>query len=63
MIPTLPNPHKPRRRVRFPGINTHAEMLGVSRVHLYFVLIGERRSPKLMDRYRALLRSEKGAAK
>ena len=34
-------------RVRFPGICTHAKRLRVSRIHLYFVLTGARRSPRI----------------
>ncbi len=52
-----------RRRVQFPGIATHAEALGVSRQHLYYVLSGARQSPQLAARYRALLRDEGGKAK
>ena len=36
-----------KRRVRFPGIVGHARSLGVSRIHLYFVLTGARRSPRV----------------
>ncbi|MBU4460038.1 MAG: hypothetical protein KJ579_05680 [Verrucomicrobia bacterium] len=35
------------RRARFPGICEAAERLGVGRVHLYFVLTGARRSPRI----------------
>jgi len=34
-------------RTRFPGICSAAVELGVSRQHLYFVLTGERRSPRI----------------
>jgi hypothetical protein len=43
-----------KRRTRFPGICTDAELLGVSREHLYRVLTGERESKSLLERYRAL---------
>ena len=36
-----------RGPTEFPGIVEHARKLGVSRIHLYFVLIGERRSPRI----------------
>lgn len=36
-----------KRRSRFPGICLHAQRLGVSRIHLYYVLIGERKSPRI----------------
>jgi len=36
-----------RKIIRFPGIVEHARHLGVSRIHLYFVLTGERRSPRI----------------
>lgn len=36
-----------RGRTRFPGIVEHARALGVSRIHLYFVLTGVRRSPRI----------------
>ena len=38
----------------FRGIGADAKKLRVTRVHLWFVLIGERESPKLLERYRAL---------
>jgi hypothetical protein len=39
---------KPRKRsVRFSGICDHAKVLGVSRIHLYYVLTGVRRSPRI----------------
>lgn len=37
----------PNKRTRFPGIVRAAKGLGVSRIHLYYVLIGERRSPRI----------------
>jgi hypothetical protein len=39
---------------RFPGICAAARALGVTRHHLYFVLLGDRQSPVLLARYRAL---------
>ena len=33
--------------MRFPGICKVAADLGVSRIHLYFVLNGDRRSPRI----------------
>jgi len=38
------NKHK---RVRYPGIVAAARELGVSRIHLYYVLRGERKSPRI----------------
>lgn len=46
------------RKIRFPGICEHARLLGVTREHLYRVLIGERPGVALMFRYRALLVQE-----
>jgi hypothetical protein len=43
-----------KRRVRFPGICEDAFRLGVTREHLYRVLIGERQSKSLLKRYREL---------
>lgn len=34
-------------RTRFPGICEAAAAFGVTRQHLYFVLTGERRSPRI----------------
>lgn len=48
-------------RVRFPGIVSDAAALGVSRIHLYLVLTGERRSRSLLTRYKALKRAAKVA--
>jgi hypothetical protein len=50
-----------RRRVRFPGIVRHAQELGVSRIHLYYVLTGVRRSPRIED-YARKMNLQKGAA-
>ncbi len=50
-----------RRQIRFPGIVQQALSLGVSRIHLYFVLRGDRKSPGLMRRYEALLQANKKA--
>ena len=38
---------EPTRVVRFPGITFHAQKMGVTRIHLWRVLVGERRSPRL----------------
>lgn len=45
---------KTRRQVRFPGLLTDAETLGVHRNHLYLVLTGARTSHALLKRYREL---------
>lgn len=50
---------KPSRTIRFPNIVSDAKSLGVSRIHLYFVLSGRRESPGLLRRYHDL---KKGAA-
>lgn len=42
------------RLIRFPGLLTAADQLGVHRNHLYLVLSGQRTSHKLMRRYQAL---------
>jgi hypothetical protein len=54
-------PQSDRRRPRFPGIVEDARRLGVSRVHLYLVLIGDRKSPTLLARYQRL-QAKKGRA-
>jgi hypothetical protein len=38
---------KSKRAIRFHGIVNHAKALGVSRIHLYYVLTGVRRSPRI----------------
>jgi len=43
-----------KRQVRFPGICGMARKLGVSREHLYRVLIGQRTSWSLKKRYEEL---------
>ena len=47
-------PKKHKRRVRFPGLCTDAEDLGVHRNHLYMVLAGLWQSRSLLKRYTAL---------
>jgi hypothetical protein len=42
------------RKPRFPGITADARALGVTRVHLYLVLRGDRPSPGLLRRYKEL---------
>ena len=44
-----------RRKTRFPHIGKACEELGVSRTHLYYVLTGQRKSPKLLRRYRSFV--------
>ena len=51
--------NKTRRQVRFPGIITDAEALGVNRVTLYRVLNGTWKLPGLKSRYDALKASQK----
>ena len=43
-----------------PGITADAEALGCSRVHLWFVITGQRTSKRLSARYQALKASQKG---
>ncbi len=47
--------HKNTRRgpTRFPRIGAACKALGVSRTHLYYVLTGARRSPRLLRRYQS----------
>lgn len=45
---------KTRRLIRFPGLMTAADKLGVHRNHLYLVLTGQRTSHRLLRRYQAL---------
>jgi hypothetical protein len=45
---------EPKRSVRFVGIVADAKKLGVSREHLYRVLIGQRTSDSLLKRYQEL---------
>ena len=49
-------PQKPARRgpVKFKGITKDAARLGVSRQHLWEVLLGRRKSDGLLARYREL---------
>lgn len=42
------------REIKFPGICEDAKALGVSRIHLYLVLTGQRMSHRLTSRYNAL---------
>ena len=54
--------HKhPRSKTKFKGIGQHAVHLGVTREHLFRVLIGERQSPGLISRYNRLKKDAKGA--
>jgi hypothetical protein len=54
MVVSKPTTRKPKRRKRFTGIVAAAEMLQVSRQHLYAVLTHRRVSKQLLKRYRAL---------
>ncbi len=49
----------PPARVKFPGITTAAENLGVERTHLYRVLTGERGSRRLLAAWERLQREGK----
>lgn len=57
------NKPKGKRKVRFPGICEDAQELGVTRVHLWMVLTGDRKSKRLMQRYRDLKAKQKGDSK
>jgi hypothetical protein len=46
------------KRVRYAGISKHAQELGVSRIHLWYVLEGRRESRRLKERYHALIRHQ-----
>lgn len=48
------------RRKRIEGIVKAAEQLGVTRVHLYLVLTGQRESRSLLSRYHALKQQPTG---
>jgi len=57
MLPEHPNKATKRRGpTRYPGIVKAASALGVSRIHLWYVLTSQRQSPKLQQRYAALKR-------
>lgn len=43
-----------QKRPRFEGVRASARALGVSHTHLWFVLAGVRKSPRLLARYRQL---------
>jgi hypothetical protein len=45
--PPAKAPAKVKTRVMYPDICKHAEILGVSRIHLYYVLRGDRKSPRI----------------
>jgi hypothetical protein len=47
------------KRVRHPGIGAAASALGVSRQHLYYVLVGKRTADSLLRRYGALKSEQK----
>lgn len=46
------------KKIRFPGIGEHSRLLGVTRHHLYRVLLGQRPGISLLKRYRELLIQE-----
>jgi len=52
--------HQVNARVKYPGICRAAADLGVSRIHLYFVVTGARRSPRIEASpwYQAVTRKE-----
>lgn len=47
-----------KNRTKHAGISRHARALGVSRIHLWYVLQGRRESRRLLTRYHALVRHE-----
>ncbi len=53
---------KKKRAILYKGICADARALGVTRVHLYRVLIGERKSPRLTRDYRARHATLEGAS-
>jgi hypothetical protein len=54
MLPVPSKKSESKRQVQFVGICADAVRLGVSREHLYRVLIGERTSKSLLKRYQEL---------
>lgn len=50
-----------KRKWKYKGISEDAAALGVTRVHLWKVLEGDRDSKPLMRRYRELKRQQKAA--
>jgi hypothetical protein len=54
IVTTLKSLKPKRRRKRIVGITADAAALSVTRFHLFKVLTGNRESPKLVARYRAL---------
>jgi len=54
MLRVPPKKGESKRQVRFIGICADATKLGVTREHLYRVLIGQRTSRSLLRRYREL---------
>lgn len=50
-----------KRRPQIKGLVRHARILGVTRVHLRCVIIGERNSRRLTQRYQDLLSYESAA--
>ena len=53
----ISTPHQSKgRHVRFPGSSIAAADLGVSRQHLHRVLIGERESASLLERWKDWLK-------
>jgi hypothetical protein len=51
--PDKVTPKKRRRGVRFPGIAGFSRQLGVDRVHVYRVLTGQRKSPRITSAWAA----------
>ena len=49
------------RKLKRLSVTNAAKMLGVSRVHLSSVIHGRRKSPRLLERYRALAESQPNA--
>lgn len=49
-----------RPATRFPGIGADAASLGVTRVYLWKVLVGDERNPELLKRYKSLKRAVGG---
>jgi hypothetical protein len=54
MLRVPPKKCEPKRQVRFVGICADAARLAVTREHLYRVLIGQRTSKSLLQRYQEL---------
>lgn len=49
-----------KRVVRVPGVAAAARLFGVTKGHLFRVVVGDRKSPKLLQRYNDFLKTRQG---